>query len=288
MSKLAALASVLALTACAVDDLDETDDAITNANPTTGAAYAVQIQAGPLSCSAVTLSKHWLITAAHCFSGQPGSANLTVYRGTYPGQKPIAFQGYVDVYIDPAYDSSDPGSDTSVAHDVALVRMSGTGLDVFTTIKVYSGPETPWTTRGSTVDAIGYGWGSDPGGREDCSSETDHTDLTFGTKRRAHFAFTGAGENNWDGVDIYSSIRSLCHGDSGGPSVLVRNGEDYLVGLFSYGFYWLSPRQEEPRIDPKMAWIQQIASFVTPALSCPLVRDHRYTVEVDYRVCSEL
>jgi hypothetical protein len=260
-----------------------TEEAITNANPTTGAAYAVHLS-GPHGCTGVTLSRHWLITAAHCYDGTPGSYTTLVQRGTYPDQMATSYNGTVDVYIHPSY-WTDDDSWGPTAWDIALVRLRGNGLNSFTSVPIYSGPETPWTSKGGQIDAIGYGWGSDPGGRTEC---TNNDNLVDGVKRRAHFAFSGSGESNWEGIDIYSSIRATCHGDSGGPWVLVRNGFDYLVALDSRGYLKSDASSGGVHVEPKMQWVQDIASFVTPKLSCPVVRDHRYAVEVDYRNCSEL
>jgi len=285
MTKQLVLGLVLILAGCEQPELStsSTEEAITNANPTSSAAYAVRLQ-GPHGCTGVTLSRHWLITAAHCYDGTPGGYTTTVSRGTYPDQMTTSYSGTVDVFIHPSYQTDDDAWGPA-AWDIALVRLRGNGLNSFTAAQVYAGPETPWTTRGPLLDIIGYGWGSDAGGRTEC---TNNDQLTFGVKRRAHFAFSGSGESNWLGVDSYSSLRTTCHGDSGGPWVLVRNSQDYLVALTSRGYLQSNHSSAGTRVDPKMEWIQDIANAITPKLSCPLTRDHRFPQEVDFRACTEL
>jgi hypothetical protein len=265
-----------------VDGIAADEEAISNANPTSGAAYTLRLT-GPHGCTGVALSRHWVITAAHCYDGSPGTYNTSVRTGTFPDQMTTQYNGAVDVYIHPSYVNDDDAW-SPAAWDIALVRLRNGGMAAFTGAKVYSGPETPWTSRGPLLDIIGYGWGSDAGGRTECTNDDN---LEFGVKRRAHFAFSGSGVASWQGVDAYSTQRTVCHGDSGGPWVLVRNDQDYLVGLSSRSYFMSNHSSAAVRVDPKMQWVQDIANFVTPGLSCPLFRDHRFAQEVDYRACSE-
>jgi hypothetical protein len=89
-------------------------------------------------------------------------------------------------------------------------------------------------------------------------------------------------------VDGYSSIRTLCHGDSGAGWRLPRNGQDFLFAIWSGGYFKHNKPLSATMVQTKMAWIQaRSADTLGLPLVCGLVRDHRSTQEVDYYDCTE-
>jgi hypothetical protein len=268
--------------------------AITNGNPSPDPPYVVLIGITKPSdttqyvwCSGSVISQHYIVTSAHC-AGSTGLHNVIVRAGqkgeTYPYTDPGVTTGVV---IPPNW-SAQVDWTVNVPWDIALVHLGGAGMGTtFPRARIYAGPESPWTARGGKFSVFGYGGGSDAGGFTDCTANNDGS----GTKRGGSFAFLGSGVHEgstWVTAEGYSSLRTTCHGDSGGPWLLERNG-DYLLFAINSGGYFVHNRPILATLLPaKMAWMQARATDTLGfPLSCTKVRDQRTATEVDYYDCAE-
>jgi hypothetical protein len=171
-----------------------------------------------------------------------------------------------------------------------VIHLRGAGVTT-TPINILE-EETPWTTSGASFQAVGYGIGSNAGGRRDCPiAEEDEPDLVpSGTKRRASFSFSGTGvlkSGVWQAALASSSVRTLCSGDSGGPWVVTRQGIDLVTAVTSRSAREPGETVRGSLVLPKMGWIQDVSEGFVPALNCVHVRDHRYTPTLYYQRCTE-
>ncbi len=281
-------------------NVEATSSRLTNGDVSADPAYVVEIRVDATSgggfagfCTGSVISSHYILTAAHCF-GRSGNRNIDIRTGA--NAENSRYLGNANVEIHPNYVDGAVWTD-NVPWDIAVVRLLGDGMDApfrrfgaaFPRVRIYAGPETPWTARGGLFSVSGYGGGTGPGGAVDCPDQGPGDGAH--TKRGGSFAFSGSGIHDgttWFGVDGYASIRSLCHGDSGAGWRLPRNGEDFLFAIWSGGNFEHDKPMSATMVQPKMAWIEaRTADTLGLPLVCTLVRDHRGEVEVDYYDCHE-
>jgi trypsin/VCBS repeat protein len=280
----------------------DSSKAVTTAPRTTEMPWAVRLTFYTPSgmdavCSGVVLTKHWIVTAAHCLHGRAKSTDQVRvdYGGSYRST-PLYAQGTASFYNHPDYDEigflkGDWGD------DIGLVRLYGDGIFPELRAKVWDG-DTNWKDGAKIFYAAGYGLGSDPGASDDCD------DGQLGLKRLGRFKLTGNTDDNGIfgfGNPIAVEARSagwygnnrLCPGDSGGPWAFsvggAQDGEKFLFGLsggtwkrsnpFLGGNYWAV------LVRPKLFWITDVAAEKGVPIKCPRLDDlGSYYL---YRQCSE-
>ena len=258
-------------------DVASLDSPITNGDPSAEPAYVININ----GCTGSVISQHYILSAAHCF-GASGPRMITIRTGMTSAT--VVYSSTADVVIHPNW--VDQAADRE-AWDMAVIRLRGAGMgSSFTRVRMYAGPETPWTTRGGIFHVSGYGGGSDPDGPKDCADAGGG-----GTKRGGSFAFRGAGMHEgatWFSVQGYSSLRTTCAGDSGAPYLLNRSGEDFLFAVHSRSERVHNGTVRANMVQAKLAWIlARTRDTLGLPLACSLVRDHRVSPEVHYYDCKE-
>lgn len=280
--------------AAPADDEDSSAADLTNGDTGDGPSYIVQtnqeiVEADgtkqTVLCTANVISAHYLLTAAHCFRK---SGEFTVdIRGGATGGTAI-YNGKAAVEIHPAWVD---GATDREKWDVALIRLKNGDASSAGRIRVYAGGETPWASHGGYYWVWGYGVGTNTGGAQDCPTDPNSH---AGVKRGGRFAFEGNNTSmkegsSYESIHGYSTIRSLCPGDSGAAYQLNRNNENFLFGLQQGSDLSAGGQVWGPLVAPKMDWIleQTTGATMDLPLACNLVRDHRSSPEVEYYDCQE-
>jgi hypothetical protein len=177
-------------------------------------------------CSATVVSPHVLLTAAHCLD--PAVVDATVAEPhTYyvflgddinsasEANDPQNFVMVEKTVFDPLF-SFQPGFATQPSHDIGVV-ITATALTMppLPMNRTPLGPE--WV--GQPVRVVGYGL-STPGDIN-----------TSETKRMGMTTFAGIdAEYDWQDA----MIPHTCEGDSGGPTLIMRNGIESVAGVHSW------------------------------------------------------
>lgn len=187
---------------------------VDNGDPSVVALFIHQPSSSSGSlCSGTVVSSQAVLTAAHCVDPRVvGSGNVfEVLTGTtLSGATSLAVSATV---FDSAFDPNNLGA----GHDVAVVTLASP-----TTLTPI--PYNRGALGSGSVRIVGYGTNS-------------HSNTGAGTKRQAS---TRISSSNSILVQIGSSSRQTCHGDSGGPAFQTIGGQEVIIGITSYGFDFAS------------------------------------------------
>jgi Trypsin len=248
-------------------------------------------------CTGVVLSRHWVVTAAHCVRfmvaqyGVYAPDRLTIRYGAdgTDGRAESYTRGDASYYIHPDYS----GDDDDLGDDFALVRLYGDGMSAYTRARIMAETSDCFFNGGDieSVWIAGYGLGTDPGDGGDCPSSGS------GYKRSGAFAFLpNCGAIPFHGwspgapfvreLVVDSGSRIACAGDSGGPIYARYNGRDVVAGLFAGSRFdpFGSDTQRGPSIRRRLDWILETSVTSGLPLECtPFITD----VGPDYWSCRD-
>lgn len=201
-------------------------DAVTSAAPTASAPWVVRVDfvrisdgAGVGSCSGITLTRHWVLTSAHCLRGRSVSTyRVQVLATPAPATTQVVYPtGTARFHNHPDYDEALGTLDRG--NDVGLVQLGGAGLSTFTPARIYDGPirGDRWQGHQATVAVHGYGR-TNVAGSSSCGPAG-----SGGTKRFGWIALTGTtidagtfGTGEPLAVQAREGNQHICEGDSGG------------------------------------------------------------------------
>ncbi|XP_014251202.1 trypsin-1-like [Cimex lectularius] len=208
-------------------------------------------------CGGTIISKHWVVTAAHCVDGIP-SSSLSVVAGDYDLYKVEGHEQRVDVkrVVTKGYRKG------NFSNDIALLQVDALHLDgVWTAPLCVPRPYHNFCTGYATVT----GWGrlSESG---ELPQLLQRVTLPMVKKKDCKQLYTNAGYSNFvQQCQICSGWEQggydSCQGDSGGPLACKRaDGYYYLCGVVSWGVGCARPRY--PGVYTEVAcfssWIRDI------------------------------
>lgn len=187
-------------------------------------------------CGGTLKDKRTVVTAAHCFFGNTGTAGLTVVAGendlTLTNSPNRRSYGVSRVIVHPSYTSS---SHYVNGDDVAILKLSTDAAIGSATIKAGDFEDANVDIPPTGSSCFVAGWGAiDPAGRY------AHTRKMIGGVRSITndacarvFSLT---RNNVKQVCAGGdNTTNACRGDSGGPLYCTYSGKTRQVGIVSYG-----------------------------------------------------
>lgn len=249
--------------------------AVTVAPTTAEAPWAVQIVDGT-ACTAEALTRHVLLTAAHCLFGKPefGGNRQVFFTDPQTRNHSIVYSGNATYVLDPDYihESSDR------VHDFAMVLLEGDGVSLPSYARIYDDARQPWAPNFSgsrQFEVAGFGLGSNPDATSGACPEQSSLIKRLGKD----FALTG------QNIDVggfpvkvsgrFTAKQELCDGDSGAPWMLRRGNTllQFAVHSGSRGRRG-SAQKAATLVRDKLDWVIAQSFFRGKQIECrPDTRD---------------
>jgi len=203
-------------------------------------------------CSGTLITPNVVLTAAHCLEGM-NTSTIQIMFGDSVGSG--TYVQTTEAIMHPAYDSY------SITNDIALIRLDGSApANVAPIPALPPGLALAVADEGSTIDISGFG-------QTETSSSGDklHVSVTL-TKvcPGPNGCSFGSGWAVPGSIGYPRTPGGTCYGDSGGPAFLARAGQQYVVGVTSYGDQGCTVWGVSTKVDAFATFINGFIGSVIP------------------------
>lgn len=205
-------------------------------------------------CGAALIADRWVLTAAHCVEGE-SAGSLKVWIGGHDLRRPG--QG---VTVNVVQIISHQGYNTNtLLNDVALLKLSQDVPASIPRVKLANGNVVNnAASPGHLVTASGWGSLSEGGGSPNLLHEV-RLPIVSNTTCNRPASYDGEVASSMLCAGLPGGGKDACQGDSGGPLWVRYNGQDYQVGIVSWGEGCARPKKYGvyTRVSSFTNWINQ-------------------------------
>ncbi len=205
-------------------------------------------------CTGEVISPHVVLTAAHCMAPSTvgSGAQFTVFTGTMlpaSGSPPpnelirVSESHYVPTF---GYNPMTGGDQDDVG---VLILAAPTTIAPLS----YNHYTLPSSVKGGPARIVGYG----------LTDGNDTAGTTAGTRHQAPTTVFGFDAQT---LTLYDNMHSNCEGDSGGPALVMLDGQERIAGITQVGYVKcpVNMASTDTRIDAYAGFIDQYVTMLDP------------------------
>ena len=188
-------------------------------------------------CGASLIADRWVVTAAHCVVGEKAK-KIKVWIGGHDLRRPGGgvTAKVVKIHLHPKYD------DDTLRNDLALLELASPIAALAPVVVADAAQTQQLAPPGAIATVSGWGQLSESGRSPNLLHQVDLPVVSNG-ECNSPASYDGEIAATQICAGLRQGGKDSCFGDSGGPLWVRAAGEDYLVGIVSWGDGCAQPRK---------------------------------------------